>query len=144
MDITVKKVKAKDTYSIRKEVLRKGIDLPYEFAGDLDEESIHLGAFVEGNLVGVATFMMSTNSLFKSNQYQLRGMATLPVVRGKGAGRKIIEFAIEVLKEKGIEVLWCNARKEATTFYEKLGFKVTGNLFMVEKVGPHYMMFVDL
>ena len=142
--ITVKKIKAEDTYFIRKEVLRKGIDLPYKFAGDLDEESIHIGAFVEGNLVGVATLMMSKNSFFESNQYQLRGMATLPVVRGKGAGRKIIEFAIEVLKERGIEILWCNAREEATTFYKKLGFKVTGNLFMVEKVGPHYVMFVDL
>ncbi|SEB35039.1 Predicted N-acyltransferase, GNAT family [Tenacibaculum sp. MAR_2009_124] len=144
MEFTVEKIEAKETYALRKKILREGIDLPYKFDRDLDRDTFHFGVLKDGKLIGIASFMKSKNDLFSSDQYQLRGMATSEEVRGIGAGKILINTAIDLLKNKGIKQVWCNARKEATTFYKKLGFKVTGNLFIVEKVGPHFTMFLDL
>ena len=142
--IIVKKITAKDTYEIRQEILRKGIDLPYMFDGDLDKETFHLGAFDENKLVAIATFMKSVNECFNSSQYQLRGMATIEIARGKGCGKMMITNAANYLKIKNVKVLWCNARVEALEFYTKIDFKVKGASFLVDKVGEHYAMYKEL
>lgn len=138
--IKIKNISAQETYEIRLSVLRNNNDLPYKFEGDEEGSTFHLGAFYE-KLVGIATFMKSNLEAFDVEQYQLRGMATLPEVRGMGAGKKLINKAIEILEEREITVLWCNARKEALGFYESLGFKITGEEFQVSKVGAHFKMY---
>lgn len=140
----IKEITVTDTYGIRLEVLRKNIDLPYKFKGDYNEDTFHLGGFYKGELVGIATFMKNDLAPLNGKQYQLRGMATLSKIRGKGLGRQIIEKAIVILKGKGVDFLWCNARKEAVLFYEKLKFTKIGEDFMVEKVGLHYKMFTKI
>lgn len=139
--IKIKNISAQETYEIRLSVLRNNNDLPYKFEGDEDGSTFHLGAFYEKKLVGIATFMKSNPEAFDVEQYQLRGMATLPEVRGMGAGKKLINKAIEILEERRITVLWCNARKEAVGFYENLGFKIMGEEFEVPKVGAHFKMY---
>lgn len=142
--IKIKNISTQDTYEIRLTVLRKNIDLPYKFEGDNDKDTFHLGAFYQNELVGIATFMKNTIDSEVEEQYQLRGMATLPKVRGKGAGKLLIEEAKRIIKEKGISFLWCNARIEAVGFYESLNFKIIGEEFEVQKVGPHYKMVTKL
>ncbi|WP_431167605.1 GNAT family N-acetyltransferase [Tenacibaculum halocynthiae] len=144
MDTVIKKIKTEDTYLIRKEVLRKGIDLPYKFVGDFDDETYHLGAFFNDKQVGIVTLMKSENNNFVDNQYQLRGMATLTEVRGKGIGKQIVNEALSLLRNDGVTTLWCNAREEASSFYKGLGFNMVGESFIVEKVGVHYVMTIDL
>ncbi|WP_299125734.1 GNAT family N-acetyltransferase [uncultured Tenacibaculum sp.] len=142
--IEVKKIIAGETSKIRLEVLRKGIDLPYKFKEDLEEDTFHLGVFYREKLVTIATFIRNNLKGLEGEHYQLRGMATLPEVRGKGFGKIIIEAAVKVLKTRGIKYLWCNARKEVTMFYEKLKFVKIGDEFMVEKVGPHFKMYTKV
>ncbi len=142
--IKVKEITATDTYKIRLEVLRKDIDLPYKFDGDSDEGTFHLGGYYEEELVGIATFMKNDIKSLKGVQYQLRGMATTTKARGKGLGKQIINQAITILKEKQVDFLWCNARKEAVLFYEKLKFAKIGAEFIVEKVGSHYKMYTKI
>ncbi|WP_435263583.1 GNAT family N-acetyltransferase [Tenacibaculum sp. nBUS_03] len=144
MDTVIKKIKATDTYLIRKEILRKGIDLPYKFAGDFDDETYHLGAFLNNKLVGIVTLMRSKNNNFTHNQYQLRGMATLTEVRGKGIGKQLVNEALSLLRNDGVAVLWCNAREKASSFYKRLGFVIVGETFVIEKVGEHYVMAVNV
>ena len=44
----IKLILAQETYSIRKEVLRKEFpDEPHQFKGDLDQGTFHLGYFYE-------------------------------------------------------------------------------------------------
>ena len=142
--IEVKKIIAGETSKIRLEVLRKGIDLPYKFKEDLKEDTFHLGVFYKEKLVTIATFIKNNLNSLEGEHYQLRGMATLPEVRGKGFGKIIIEEAEKILKEKNINYLWCNARKEVVVFYKKLRFVKTGEEFMVEKVGPHFKMHIKI
>lgn len=139
--IEIKKIKTEDTYSIRLEVLRKNIPLPYKFNGDFDESTFHLGAFKNNVLIAVSSYMKSDNPSFKGSQYQLRGMATLQEHQGIGAGKLMVEESYKILKGLNINCLWCNAREIAVPFYEKLGMKTFGEKFDVKLIGDHYVMF---
>ncbi|WNW02792.1 GNAT family N-acetyltransferase [Tenacibaculum sp. HL-MS23] len=142
--INIKEIKAEDTYEIRLSVLRKEIDLPYKFKEDFDESTFHLGAYHNNELVGVASFIKNKMEGFEEDQYQLRGMATVLKVRGKGYGKKIINESKNILGQKNTHILWCNARKEAVSFYEELTFNIVGAVFNVDKVGEHFKMFTKI
>ena len=140
----IQKIPSEETYPVRLEVLRKNIPLPYKFNADFDKETFHLGAFKNNQLIAVSSFMKASNSNFKGNQFQLRGMATLERFQGVGAGKLMLAKAIEILKTQKIDCLWCNARVIAVEFYQKQGFKIAGELFDIKYVGPHYLMFNEL
>lgn len=142
--ILVKQINTEQTYFLRKEILRKNIDLPHEFDGDFDSTTFHLGAFYDDNLVGVATFVEKSVDFLKGKQYQLRGMATATEVRGLGCGKTIIQEAISILLAQNIDYLWCNARKEAVGFYQKLGFEIYGSPFNLPLIGIHFIMYRPL
>ncbi|MDG2193906.1 MAG: GNAT family N-acetyltransferase [Polaribacter sp.] len=140
--ILIKKITAEATYKIRLEVLRKDIDLPCQFQGDLEAETLHAGVFLTDDLIGVSSFMKSSNVLFTDkNQYQLRGMAILPETRGKGYGKQLIDFAVQHLQHKNATILWCKARELAVNFYKKAGFSIVGDPFVVSEIGIHYLMY---
>lgn len=116
-----------------------------EIAPDREATTFHLAAFYGDRVVGTSTFIVDVNSKFEEqNQYRLRAMATDPEVRGMGVGAKIIRAAEQELRSKGVKLLWCDARLIATGFYEKLNFKIKGQVYQVPKIGPHKLMFKDL
>jgi predicted GNAT family N-acyltransferase len=142
--IQIKEISAEETFPIRLEVLRKNIPLPYEFNGDFDEDTIHLGAFEGNKLIAVSSYMKASNKNFEGNQYQLRGMATLTEYQGFGAGKLMFEKAVQILKKKNCKVLWCNARIAAVEFYKKQGFQTYGEKFEISYVGDHYVMLKEI
>jgi ribosomal protein S18 acetylase RimI-like enzyme len=142
--IHIKKISAQETFPIRLEVLRKNIPLPYEFNGDFDEETFHLGAFKNEELIAVSSYMKASNKNFEGSQYQLRGMATLTEYQGLGAGKLMLQKAVSILKENSTAILWCNARIAAVEFYKKQGFQTIGEKFEISPVGEHYVMFKEL
>ena len=139
--IEIKLISAEETYEIRKKILRKNIPLTEKTQGDFEENTFHLGAFMKGKLVSVATFVENENSFFQGNQYRLRGMATDEDYQGKGMGRKLILKAEEILKERKADVLWFNARIVAVDFYMKLGYKIIGEEFDIQYIGGHFIMY---
>lgn len=139
--IQIKKISATETHSIRLEVLRKNIPLPHEFNGDFDKGTIHLGAFKDGKLIAVSSYMNASNPNFKGTQYQLRGMATLNEYQGLGAGKLMLQEAFSILQGLKIDCLWCNARIIAVDFYEKFGLQTFGQKFELKPIGEHYVMF---
>jgi len=139
--IVIKEIKAKDTYFIRKTVLREGMTLSHEMNGDHDPQTLHLGLFESGELVCIGSFMKTSKEIFKGSQFQLRGMASTQESQGKGYGRMLMEAAELKLKNQGVVILWCNAREIAVGFYKKLGYQTVGDTFEVEQVGLHFLMF---
>ena len=142
--ILIKSISASQTYAIRKEVLRDGLDLPVVFDGDTAVTSFHLGAFDQNELVAVSSYLKTNNPEFQKEQYQLRGMATRPAHRGKGCGKAMLLKAEEMLQEKECQLLWFNAREVALNFYIKLGYQVLGDPFDIPVIGLHYVMFKKL
>ena len=110
---------------------------------DLKRSTFHIGAVDEDdNVLGTSTYILQTNENFDDIvQYRLRAMATHPSARGKGFGKKMIEKGFEKLKQKKVNLVWCDARMEATEFYSKLGFETVGDIYDVPDIGPHKLMY---
>ncbi len=147
----IKVIDALDTYSVRHPVLRAGKPVTScAMEGDHLDTTIHLGAFLKDQLVGVATLVASSANLSPvrtittGSYYQLRGMAVLPHLQGHGVGKKLIDECLQQLRDRGIEMLWFNARIKAVPFYERLGFTKSGDVFEIEGIGPHYKMHMSL
>ncbi len=138
----VKQIDAKDTYQIRNVILRPG--LPVEscyFEGDKDENTLHLGAYIDDKLASVASFYFINNAdISDEYQAQLRGMATLEEYQGQGLSQALLRTAFPLIKKNHINTLWCNARKNAIGFYEKVDFEKIGREFEVPGVGTHILM----
>jgi len=90
------------------------------------------------------SFMKASNAGFKGLQFQLRGMGSSIGSQGKGYGKALLTNAEQILKDRGVDLIWCNARVVALDFYSKLGYTSIGNLFEVDQVGPHFVMFKNL
>lgn len=138
--INVRRIKAEETYPIRREVLRKNIDLPYRFEEDFDKDTFHLGAYIDNELVGIVTLIKKKSDVVIGDYFQLRGMGTLLKYRGKGVGKLLVLRLEEYLRNNNIHKIWCNARVEAAGFYKSLNYSILGKSFDVPKIGKHYLM----
>ncbi len=139
--IFIREIKAEDTYKIRKEELRKNMNLPVQLTGDLDNKTLHFGLFENDILVSIVSFMKIKHQNLNGEQYQLRGMATLEVNHKKGYGKKLLAKVEEILKDKNIEIIWCNARVLALDFYRKHGYNIVGEEFDIPQIGGHFVMY---
>ena len=144
--IQVKQIQAIDCYPIRQQVLWQhkaiaecGIDI------DSQEGAFHLGAFLNEELVCIASFFKQKNPQFNhAKQYRLRAMATLPIAQKKGTAKSLVEFAVQKLQSEHQDLLWCDARIVATGFYNKLGFSTKGTAYEIPIIGTHYLMYKQL
>jgi GNAT superfamily N-acetyltransferase len=141
--LEVRKIKPEMTYSLRHKVLR-----PYQtvedckYATDHEAYAFHVGAFYQGKLISIASFCVEKNPDFSiERQYRLRAMATLEEFRELGAGRSVVNFAEKIIKEHGVDFLWCKGRTTVQEYYYKLGFKTHGKVFDYPPIGPHIVMF---
>jgi len=139
----IKFISAADTLPLRSAVLRKNMPLA-NCVFDRDQDGFHLGAYVDDQLVSVATFFPEDYPEYGPVGYRLRGMATDPAFTGKGYGAQLIKFALEHLKNAGASYLWCNARSSAAGFYQKLNFELISEEFEIQGIGPHFNMSIQI
>lgn len=107
------------------------------------ESTFHLGIIEDGKVISNGTFMQQTQPKFPQAQYpyRLRGMATDLNQQKKGLGQQIILAAEAELKKRGCDLLWFNARVSAEGFYKKLGYDAIEDIFNIDTIGPHKIMF---
>ena len=109
--------------------------------GDELKSTIHLGAYDHKTLVGVCTILNNPKGgPFTETNGQIRGMAVLGSTQNNGLGRLLIKEAEIQAKSCGFHLLWMNARKGASGFYLKMGYRILGAEFEVPIFGPHYVM----
>lgn len=120
---------------LRMEILRKPLNLTFD-QEELDGEKndILIGAFDEEKMLGCCLLTRVDNGVVR-----LRQMAVQNSLQGKGIGASIMHFAENVARDNGYKKLVMHARKSATGFYEKLGYKISGNEF-TEISLPHFLM----
>ncbi|MBX2979296.1 MAG: GNAT family N-acetyltransferase [Flavobacteriales bacterium] len=138
----VRNIAAQETHALRLLVLRPGgVLADCQWPIDTAEGAFHLGVDEGTERICVASFQAATHAQVRAERaWQLRGMATHPHHRGKGAGRVLVEHALAHLREQGADVLWCNARMVAVPFYERLGFRIEGPPFEIPGIGGHHVM----
>lgn len=143
-EFKVEMISAEKTVDLRMRVLR-----PFhpreacEYAEDLLPTTFHMGVLHQDKVVSNGTFMQQAQAQLPGPKlpYRLRGMATEPAMQGHGLGRKIIEAAEVELLKRGCDLLWFNARVSAEGFYKKLGYTAIEEIFQIDTVGPHKIMY---
>jgi len=138
-ELSVVEISATDTYAIRREVLRN--DTPSHDVGfDVDESpgTFHLGVHDGTRLVAISTWALRPHQ--GEPGIQLRGMATVPDVRGTGVGALLLEAGCE-RAAAAVTLVWARARDTALGFYLRHGFTVDGDGFIDETTGkPHHLI----
>lgn len=143
----VRIITPEETKQIRNIVLWPHLNSPEECTLDVDTlpDTFHIGAELDGEIVATSTVIRQQNEKFEQqHQYRLRAMGTLPKVRGRNYGKQVIELILEELKNRHADLLWCDARKVALGFYERMGFSVTGDFYNVRNIGPHKLMYKEI
>jgi GNAT superfamily N-acetyltransferase len=124
---------------LRNDILRKPLGLsflPEELENERDE--ILIGAFEDEKMLGCCMLIKIDPSTVR-----LRQMAVLKNLQGKGIGRALMQFAENIARDRKFKKIMMHARKTATGFYEKQGYRVTGDEFD-EVTVPHYVMEKEL
>ncbi len=124
---------------LRDDILRKPLGLT--FAPDElehEKENILIGAFDDDDILGCCMLVEENPGTVR-----LRQMAVLNDLQGKGIGRALMTFAENIARDRGYKILSMHARKNATGFYEKMGYKVASDEF-TEVTIPHYVMEKEL
>ena len=144
--IEIKKVVAEEVRPLRHAELRKGQDFSTtSYLRDNEENTFHLASILDSKIVTCATFYSEKSKKLNAvNAYRLRGMATDSSFQRKGYARELMRSAFLELKKKGADFVWCNARLLALDFYKSVGFKIKGELFHIETIGPHYYMYKEI
>lgn len=140
----IRVIRDSDTWPVRQKVLRphqQASDMSFPF--DDNPESMHLGFFTGGEVVGIlSVYPMDRQEKYSREWYRIRGMAVVPDQQGQGVGHKLMDEAFKRLERRvnpGSQI-WCNARTSAVGFYEKHGFIKEGDEFEIQGVGPHFVM----
>jgi predicted GNAT family N-acyltransferase len=113
------------------------------YAEDNDETTFHLGIFENEKVISNGTIIKQAQPQLPNAKqpYRLRGMATDINQQKKGLGRKIILAAETELKKRHCDLLWFNARVSAEGFYQKLGYTAIEDIFNIDTIGPHKIMY---
>jgi predicted N-acetyltransferase YhbS len=99
-------------------------------ASDHFDTTLHLGAFVDGELVGVVT---AEKSQYKptdpAETFRMHSFAVLRGVRGYGVGPTLACHMLSALYDSDAERLWLTPHPSTMTYYRALGLQPTGEKF---------------
>ena len=124
---------------LRDLILRKPLGLGF-VPEDLEKErdNILIAAFEEERILGCCMLVEEQPAIIR-----LRQMAVLNDLQGKGIGRTLMNFAENIARDHGFKILNMHARKNTVPFFEKMGYRISGDEF-IEITIPHYEMEKDL
>jgi len=121
--------------NLRNEILRKPLGLQFD-KEELEHEKgeILIGAFEDEKMLGCCMLVKVDEKCCR-----LRQMAVINKLQGKGIGRALMQFAENIARDRGYKKITMHARKSAIGFYERLGYKVSGDEFK-EVTISHFIM----
>ena len=120
---------------VRSEVFVVEQNCVYQDMDNDDQKSIHLWLTMDGKVVALARVCPAG-----THMQEISIGRVLTTERGKGYGKQIMLYAIEVAKEHfGAKQIDLEAQEYAKGFYESVGFKQSSDTFMLDGI-PHIRM----
>jgi GNAT superfamily N-acetyltransferase len=107
-----------------------------ELATHEPTDAFAVGAFAGEELIAVGLIGPEG----EPGAWRIRGMATVPEARGRGAGTAVLDTLLRHAIDAGATRVWATVRIGARTLYERAGLTVTSEEFEVPEIGPHVMM----
>ena len=124
-----------DAYEIRKAVFVREQGVPVENEIDQFESSAtHVIGYDEQH----SPFATGRFRPYQ-NGAKIERVAILPTHRKSGYGKALMLFIEEAAKNRGYQALSLNAQCHAQRFYESLGYKASGDIFLEENI-EHILM----
>ena len=139
-DVVIREIEYNSTdYSnelkLRDEVLRKPLRMSlYDENLAAEKNDIHIGAFINDDIVGVLIL-----TRLKANDVKMRQVAVKGIMQSKKIGSKMVRYAEDNAKNRGYKNILLNARKTGVEFYKKLGYETISEEFLEINI-PHYKM----
>ena len=121
------------------EILRKPLGLSFT-NDELEKEknNLHIVAYEDERMLGCCMLIEEDPQTVR-----LRQMAVMNDLQGKGIGKALMQFAENLARDRGYRRITMHARKDASGFYEKMGYRRLGIEFQ-EITIPHYVMEKEL
>jgi ribosomal protein S18 acetylase RimI-like enzyme len=134
-EFTLRPIPLEQTRRLRQEVLRPHQTVE-ELATHEPPGAVAFGAFDGHDLIAVG--LVGADG--EPGDWRIRGMATEPGARGRGAGTQVLQALVQHAVAHGATRLWCHARTPARSLYERAGFETVTAQFEEPNIGPHYRM----
>jgi ribosomal protein S18 acetylase RimI-like enzyme len=134
-ELVVTAVPLERTRALRRAILRPHETLE-QLAAHEPAEAFAVGAYEAGELIAVG-FVAPDG---EPGGWRIRGMATVPAARGRGAGTAVLDALIAHATAQGATRIWCNARLPARSLYVRAGMRVVSERFELPEIGPHQVM----
>lgn len=119
MVISIHPITAEQTWPMRQAVMYPEFSIDQVKLKD-DVTGRHFGLFSGGELTVVVSVFIDNGKL------QFRKLATKTDQQGKGYGRQMMQFILNLASAENLEIVWCNARLSAANFYKQFDFKLIG------------------
>ncbi len=95
---------------------------------------------MDSELVGIAS-ISSESFEDETNVWRLRGVATTERVRGKGAGRALVEACVAHVLAHDSRLILCHGRTSAFGFYRAMRFETYSEEFESNAgTRPHFVL----
>lgn len=130
-EVEIKNIQKEQAWQLRHEVMWPEREPSYVQLAD-DDEGVHYGLFEENELISVVSLFVH------GEEAQFRKFATKVIVQGKGYGSQLLRHMLMEAKKSGVKRIYCNARSNKVSFYEKFGLVVTDKRFT--KGGKEYVI----
>ena len=123
-------------YALRFNVLREPWNQPHgsEVLAD-EDQAIHAIAVAGEEVLGVARMHESA-----TNQGQVRCVAIATIAQGKGIGKATMAYLEDQAKMKGWTEIVLEARENAVPFYERIGYTIIAESYLLFGEIQHYRM----
>ena len=119
MVVSICQIIAEQTWPMRQSVMYPDFSIDQVKLKD-DLIGRHFGLFLGEELIVVVSVFVQDEAL------QFRKLATQTNQQGKGYGRQMVQFILNLASAENLKTVWCNARLSAAAFYKLFGFESCG------------------
>lgn len=141
-DIVIRQVPLDAVVPLRHRILR-----PQEGAEstlideDRSPDAVHYGAYIGSTIIGTLSIVPQR---FPHYPYEeggrLRGLATVPEVRGQGVASLLLSRVVEEARLREVKLIWAFTRLRAVALHTRIGFEPVGDVFEYPGTGPHQLI----
>jgi len=126
-EVSIRSIGPEQTYPLRHQILWP--DKPVDYI-KLDDDPIgyHYGAFRADELVAVISLFMTGGTA------HFRKFATRPDQQRQGIGTRLMQHIETEARQRGATQLWCDARLNVASFYQRFGMETSGEVFFRETI----------
>ena len=147
MNIRISEIDVSLTYPLRHGLLRKGKPLSSCYLyGDKNLETIHIGAYISEELIGIASAFLKTCPQYSNKiGVQLRAIAVIPKFQRQGIATKLIKHILKIIKTKiNKNYIFLNSRISANQLYLSNGFNPIDKPFNIKSIGMHQRFIITV